>query len=123
MLVCVWYVVALMLVFPLCCLLLVNCYLLFLCFFFFQAEDGIRDRDVTGVHTCALPISRRPHRRPPLGAQPRQAPLKTRTGCKEPGIARLPTPRTEVVPARSPCLPCRPCRRRQIGRASCRERV
>src|SRR5207248_8293274 len=26
--------------------------------FFFQAEDGIRDRTVTGVQTCALPISR-----------------------------------------------------------------
>ena len=26
-------------------------------FFFFQAEDGIRDYDVTGVQTCALPIS------------------------------------------------------------------
>jgi len=25
-------------------------------FFFFQAEDGIRVRDVTGVQTCALPI-------------------------------------------------------------------
>src|SRR5207248_5021087 len=25
-------------------------------FFFFQAEDGIRDRTVTGVQTCALPI-------------------------------------------------------------------
>src|SRR5207249_5097415 len=25
---------------------------------FFQAEDGIRDRNVTGVQTCALPISR-----------------------------------------------------------------
>ena len=25
-------------------------------FFFFQAEDGIRARDVTGVQTCALPI-------------------------------------------------------------------
>src|SRR5438105_15871188 len=46
-------------------------------FFFFQAEDGIRDPLVTGVQTCALPISRslrcrgrrsrpasrRPHRR------------------------------------------------------------
>src|SRR3989440_8539431 len=30
----------------------------FLCFFFFQAEDGIRDLIVTGVQTCALPISR-----------------------------------------------------------------
>src|SRR5258706_11756283 len=27
-------------------------------FFFFQAEDGIRDWSVTGVQTCALPISR-----------------------------------------------------------------
>src|SRR5688500_20035939 len=26
-------------------------------FFFFQAEDGIRDYKVTGVQTCALPIS------------------------------------------------------------------
>src|SRR2546430_7795355 len=32
------------------------CYMLV--FFFFQAEDGIRDLTVTGVQTCALPISR-----------------------------------------------------------------
>src|SRR5689334_24843297 len=31
----------------------------FVFFFFFQAEDGIRDGTVTGVQTCALPISRR----------------------------------------------------------------
>src|SRR5437762_14038485 len=31
-------------------------------FFFFQAEDGIRDTSVTGVQTCALPISRRSRR-------------------------------------------------------------
>src|SRR5207237_6817347 len=29
-------------------------------FFFFQAEDGIRDSSVTGVQTCALPISEGP---------------------------------------------------------------
>ena len=29
----------------------------FVLFFFFQAEDGIRDHCVTGVQTCALPIS------------------------------------------------------------------
>src|SRR5256885_6524121 len=29
----------------------------FVRFFFFQAEDGIRDYKVTGVQTCALPIS------------------------------------------------------------------
>src|SRR5438552_11700407 len=31
----------------------------FFFFFFFQAEDGIRDDLVTGVQTCALPISQR----------------------------------------------------------------
>src|SRR5438874_13207055 len=31
-------------------------YFCFLFFFFFQAEDGIRDLYVTGVQTCALPI-------------------------------------------------------------------
>src|SRR5438445_12430095 len=31
--------------------------LLLHCVFFFQAEDGIRDIGVTGVQTCALPIS------------------------------------------------------------------
>src|SRR5215813_5476656 len=31
--------------------------MVFFCCFFFQAEDGIRDADVTGVQTCALPIS------------------------------------------------------------------
>src|SRR5256885_10775170 len=30
-------------------------------FFFFQAEDGIRDYKVTGVQTCALPISAHHH--------------------------------------------------------------
>src|SRR6266513_4367704 len=34
---------------------------LVLCCFFCQAEDGIRDRNVTGVQTCALPISRWRH--------------------------------------------------------------
>src|SRR5687767_15249195 len=32
-------------------------YFFFFFFFFFQAEDGIRDKLVTGVQTCALPIS------------------------------------------------------------------
>src|SRR5205809_2608526 len=45
---------------------MLNCYgelsnlILLICFlfFFFQAEDGIRDVAVTGVQTCALPIYR-----------------------------------------------------------------
>src|SRR5688572_32967270 len=42
--------------------------------FFFQAEDGIRDLTVTGVQTCALPISGRGGeavRRPPPGGAER----------------------------------------------------
>src|SRR5437762_11238863 len=35
--------------------------------FFFQAEDGIRDTSVTGVQTCALPISRDGRR---VGSEP-----------------------------------------------------
>src|SRR5205807_3774510 len=38
-----------------------QCHLPYICgyfFFFFQAEDGIRDYKVTGVQTCALPIFR-----------------------------------------------------------------
>src|SRR5690625_7194330 len=42
-------------------------------FFFFQAEDGIRDGHVTGVQTCALPISAEP------GAEVRAALADLRT--------------------------------------------
>src|SRR6266545_7951804 len=51
----------------------------YFCFFFFQAEDGIRDKLVTGVQTCALPICtdrytlvRRRTRRPFAATQPRE---------------------------------------------------
>src|SRR5690348_17662732 len=37
------------------------CFSFWFFFFFFQAEDGIRDGRVTGVQTCALPISLRLH--------------------------------------------------------------
>src|SRR3989338_6606780 len=39
------------------CVVLFYCYRFYLFCFFFQAEDGIRDGTVTGVQTCALPIS------------------------------------------------------------------
>src|SRR6266404_7420395 len=42
--------------------------MIFFFFFFFQAEDGIRDKLVTGVQTCALPIS---DRHPERGVQAR----------------------------------------------------
>src|SRR6266705_477905 len=47
--------------------------------FFFLAEDGIRDRTVTGVQTCALPISRSSGRGAPPAARQRSAsPVITR---------------------------------------------
>src|SRR6266487_6320972 len=61
-------------------------------FFFFQAEDGIRDGRVTGVQTCALPISavRRPRRaeHQPVAVGEREAELRRRgeeTGRQRPG--------------------------------------
>src|SRR5258708_9712780 len=60
---------------------------MFILFFFFQAEDGIRDDLVTGVQTCALPISSSPDRarradvarRPRPRARTRRALSKGRT--------------------------------------------
>src|SRR5207237_6013038 len=62
-------------------------------FFFFQAEDGIRDSSVTGVQTCALPIS---------------IPLRLRSLFR---WARADQELDDEL------------REHQIGRASCRERV
>src|SRR3989442_11136944 len=42
-------------------------------FFFFQAEDGIRYADVTGVQTCALPIFNDTSRHPQLPPRERRA--------------------------------------------------
>src|SRR5256886_3654697 len=54
-------------------------------FFFFQAEDGIRDLTVTGVQTCALPISRRG--------------TPARTGCRTPGRRARPPSEAAAAPA------------------------
>src|SRR5258708_23764964 len=61
-------------------------------FFFFQAEDGIRDDLVTGVQTCALPISadrwfrccRVAECQPPLST-PVEIPTLTRVSCLRTG--------------------------------------
>ena len=69
--------------------------------FFFQAEDGIRSWSVTGVQTCALPISRD-------DIDPKSEPL-LQTGRNKPADKAL----SAIEAAKSA----------QIGRASCRERV
>src|SRR5467141_1506982 len=53
-------------------------------FFFFQAEDGIRDSSVTGVQTCALPIlGCRKVRALPLTCHERRGPLGNRRSCPD----------------------------------------
>src|SRR5690606_39716036 len=58
-------------------------------FFFFQAEDGIRDFHVTGVQTCALPISirysvsaRRPTTCPGLTSCSERFPVSSHRGTR-----------------------------------------
>src|SRR5205823_10046019 len=100
-------------------------------FFFFQAEDGIRDKLVTGVQTCALPIScfcrriyffafsaQKSHVKP-------QRPLKPTASSTypwhvyplQPRIIKLASKTTRHVLSHLKSIVC------EIGRASCRERV
>src|SRR2546421_1268661 len=85
-------------------------------FFFFQAEDGIRDLIVTGVQTCALPISfsigKRLSARYGFGAISGQFPTvfaDRRRWIESARCRRRPSARRRNS--------------RKIGRASCRERV
>src|SRR2546427_8316653 len=115
-------------------------------FFFFQAEDGIRDLTVTGVQTCALPIS-----------SVTEAPAPAANAATAPETGRKPAPAAkaekpdQATPARN-AKPSQPADSRykewsfgelpelmeigrggqtligfpaliEIGRASCRERV
>src|SRR5215475_7592556 len=57
--------------------------MIFFFFFFFQAEDGIRDFHVTGVQTCALPISP-PQLPPPTVSQPQRQPTVPRVSGPRP---------------------------------------
>src|SRR5688500_20333014 len=91
--------------------------MVFLCFMF-QAEDGIRGYKVTGVQTCALPISalvaRLLQRHVP---RVRQAGPDVRLEDR-----RAEAPVESPLPALPGALPEKRLRKVQIGRASCRER-
>src|SRR5256886_15349832 len=67
--------------------------------FFFQAEDGIRDLTVTGVQTCALPISRRRGSRARTGAARAGAPRDDRRPSRC-GLRARDRRRTPVVRGR-----------------------
>src|SRR2546426_6434531 len=99
---------------------------LILFFFFFQAEDGIRDYKVTGVQTCALPIScqrqREPAPRPRLLGS-RLPSHEVQTGLRAiarrgslSDLAAVPVEQRERQGEADG-------RQEEIGRASCRERV
>src|SRR5689334_23788722 len=98
-------------------------------FFFFQAEDGIRDGTVTGVQTCALPIL------PPARsiACTYMYGISAASSCQLPhdaGSTYVVIPTTGLATFEHP-LPLvgrdhaveELLLRAQIGRASCRERV
>src|SRR2546427_2220400 len=55
---------------------------MFYFFFFFQAEDGIRDLTVTGVQTCALPIYDRRGRGHPAPRRPEEAAAASAHGSR-----------------------------------------
>src|SRR2546430_4215518 len=88
-------------------------------FFFFQAEDGIRDLTVTGVQTCALPISRS------FGAGDCFIVPKERVMMTGEGYVVIHGPLAGVGPggASSSASKGSKDNEDQIGRASCRERV
>src|SRR5256886_11716469 len=92
-----------------------------LMFFFFQAEDGIRDLTVTGVQTCALPIS-------PAGDRPDRQTEVRGTAAGGPGGYCIPTDTRLPGPAAPVHLPAPPtmdtCARseeRRVGK-ECRSR-
>src|SRR5207248_5293508 len=93
-------------------------------FFFFQAEDGIRDRTVTGVQTCALPILTvtLPARRVAFGLDSASAWFSKCRGrpAATSWLCGVTSPLT--VQFRPGVLEAR-ARHLKIGRASCRERV
>src|SRR6266478_7835122 len=85
-------------------------------FFFFQAEDGIRDLTVTGVQTCALPIWIPGRRNAAKLPCPLRRPAKGKCAPQSRPESRRPNPNHLVrkLPARpDPLFPCRksPCAR------------
>src|SRR2546429_4591656 len=90
----------------------------FVFFFFFQAEDGIRDVAVTGVQTCALPISSSIRKFLPgksCGTTASTAHMRGSINSPNPFVRHSWSAGTSGITI--------PSARFKIGRASCRERV
>src|SRR5437879_6929171 len=72
--------------------------------FFFQAEDGIRDTSVTGVQTCALPIS---DARVVRGGTPAGSaqPLQAQSKAMKPAAQKTPAAAGTAVPPKNAAAP------------------
>src|SRR5256886_11711705 len=88
--------------------------------FFFQAEDGIRDLTVTGVQTCALPISRKT----------KTLTVERNFECAHMSYLKWKTEHSKRLSQETARLHCSLKKAliltqldSEIGRASCRERV
>src|SRR5207302_7063623 len=91
-------------------------------FFFFQAEDGIRDFHVTGVQTCALPISSRRRLQAGGGTDPSHHSRRATRG--EAGFSGFWITAVSVAgPVEMTVRDIAIESFKEIGRASCRERV
>src|SRR5690606_40766146 len=90
----------------------VNLIVVFSLAFFFQAEDGIRDFHVTGVQTCALPISF-------ADVEVHSFAVLERTDSADALWERCTRAMTPIVMMKQSLGD----RFQKIGRASCRERV
>src|SRR5204863_6486877 len=94
-----------------------------------QAEDGIRDLYVTGVQTCALPISFEHPPGPGCDEQEthvragRAALREQPGGGEEPGVRQPVCPRTPRLDRTGAGTRHSARQDQEIGRASCRERV
>src|SRR3712207_7612997 len=87
-------------------------------FFFFQAEDGIRDIGVTGVQTCALPISASCRN----SSSACGTPWRWATPPASAAVRHETGPLTPIATSPRPDSAGRRQRRGQIGRGACRGR-
>src|SRR5436309_11644838 len=99
-------------------------------YFFFQAEDGIRDFHVTGVQTCALPIFGATESRAVGGVEGADGQASPAAHLSLQVLRRVPAGAAaaggdrDAAASDDPDAGARARRTaREIGRASCRERV
>src|SRR5947208_13391162 len=91
------------------------------CCFFFQAEDGIRDDLVTGVQTCALPISAQ---NKSIIIKPRRVVLVRKAPSPDRSRIVIVYPSLSGLRSHAALENVRSTLQvKKIGRASCRERV